>query len=546
MKRIKRVLTIFVMIIIAFMISKDEVKAGELPISVEGMELTTFYDGVDNTYEIVLDSNQTTVMIDYDHEEYIWGSGVGKVTLETGKIHRVILMDSEGVIAVHEIHPTLGKVKLHNLSINENSLVEDYSFIFEQNTYIYHLKVMNFIDTFQPIIEKDSETVVNISNSGLKVGDNTIKIEVSKVGLESTTYTFHIYRSYEQTSGKIEKTFEYTGDYQTFIAPQTSDYTLEVWGAQGAGNHLHNQLGYGGHGGYSKGTVHLEAGDKIYIYVGGAGKYCNGRPCTIEGGYNGGGSGITKTSSVSDTAASGGGATDMRLIPGNWDNEESLLSRFIVAGGGGAGGMDIEPAGDGGGETGYQSGSGVGKGGTQTSGWAFGKGFGAAEDTNSQHISARYGGQGAGGGWYGGYYTANGNGWAGAGGGSGFIWTKASKENVPTGYSVTEDYYLSNSVTISGNLDVPTHDGTSTMKGNIGNGYARITYDLNTELDSLTSISTDKGILIPSYNEKVKEYELPLEVNDTTLTIYAETKLGTALVTGTGTFTVQEIQHFQL
>ena len=114
MKRIKRVLTIFVMIIIAFMISKDEVKAGELPISVEGMELTTFYDGVDNTYEIVLDSNQTTVMIDYDHEEYIWGSGVGKVTLETGKIHRVILMDSEGVIAVHEIHPTLGKVKLHN------------------------------------------------------------------------------------------------------------------------------------------------------------------------------------------------------------------------------------------------------------------------------------------------------------------------------------------------------------------------------------------------------------------------------------------------
>jgi len=29
--------------------------------------------------------------------------------------------------------------------------------------------------------------------------------------------------------------------------------------------------------------------------------------------------------------------------------------------------------------------------------------------------------------------------------------------------------------TIAGNMDMPTHDGLSTMKGNTGNGYAKIT-----------------------------------------------------------------------
>ncbi|HPZ23740.1 MAG TPA: glycine rich domain-containing protein [Bacilli bacterium] len=37
-------------------------------------------------------------------------------------------------------------------------------------------------------------------------------------------------------------------------------------------------------------------------------------------------------------------------------------------------------------------------------------------------------------------------------------------------------YVFTNANMIAGNASMPTHDGTSTMTGNSGNGYARITY----------------------------------------------------------------------
>ena len=62
------------------------------------------------------------------------------------------------------------------------------------------------------------------------------------------------------------QTFNYTGAVQSFTAPVSGTYTLEVWGAKGGGGV--NCYGVGGKGGYSKGNIVLNAGQTIYVAVG--------------------------------------------------------------------------------------------------------------------------------------------------------------------------------------------------------------------------------------------------------------------------------------
>ena len=218
--------------------------------------------------------------------------------------------------------------------------------------------------------------------------------------------------------------FSYTGDVQTFTAPAKGIYKFETWGAQGGGSYYENS--HGGKGGYSSGYYELEAGETVYIYVGGKGTI--GNSGVIPGGYNGGGNGGIGTSK--NYAGSGGGATDIRLVGGDWNDAEGLESRVIVAGGGGGSGSYYQgltgnySGGAGGGLNGANgitgnSGNPIGTGATQTSGGkstqngitigAFGKGGDGLKSTSSA---------GAGGG---GYYGGGGSYCAGGGGGSGFI-----------------------------------------------------------------------------------------------------------------------------
>ena len=307
----------------------------------------------------------------------------------------------------------------------------------------------------------------------------------------------------------VNEGFTYTGDYQTFIAPSPALYTLEVWGASGGGHHQNSELGIGGLGGYAKGSVYLNKGDTLYIYVGKEGTWCGGKICTTAPSFNGGGSGYKAINTSNDPAASGGGATDIRLVSGSWSDQSSLLSRLIVAGGGGGGGMDGERGGDGGGLSGYSYSTSYGAPGTQTAGWSFGGGFNASASTIS-YISARYGGPGAGGGWYGGY-NSRGSGWHGAGGGSGFIWTSNSKNNVPNGYSVDQKYYLNDTEMISGNQKMPNYDGTNLMDGNRGNGYAKITATPGIVGDTfLDNIIIDHGNVTIPFEPWTYTYEIDL------------------------------------
>ena len=176
--------------------------------------------------------------------------------------------------------------------------------------------------------------------------------------------------------------FTYTGEYQTFKAPYSGYYIIELWG----GGYSNTEGGA-----YTKGDIYLNTNEEIYIYVG-------GQP------WNGGGTGYYY----------GFGATDVRTVatsaPNAWNEIDSLRSRIMVAAGSGGTGVAA------GGLIGYTATATsydayCGRGATQTSGGAspitwstagsggaggFGYGGGGGRSISS-------GGSGSGGGgWYGG------------------------------------------------------------------------------------------------------------------------------------------------
>lgn len=198
--------------------------------------------------------------------------------------------------------------------------------------------------------------------------------------------------------------FSYTGAAEEFVVSEDGTYKIELWGASG-GNYRTN---HGGAGAYTSGNIKLTKDMRLYFYVG-------GHPISYSGGYNGGGTGGNSNGSY----FGGGGATDVRLVNGVWNDADSLKSRIMVAAGGaGSGyytGTNI-PGGAGGGLVGE-----LGKlascnavyahilatGGTQVSG-----GLGVNGNTNSSSGGAgAFGyatrsnvtyGTGGGGGYYGG------------------------------------------------------------------------------------------------------------------------------------------------
>lgn len=256
--------------------------------------------------------------------------------------------------------------------------------------------------------------------------------------------------------------FNYTGAVQSVTLPKGT-YTLECWGAQGGYSSSNSgiDVGMGGKGGYSVGTITLDKKTPIYIYAGGVGSISgNGK---ADGGFPNGGS--SWASSTSEGAGGGGGSSDIRI------GTDSLYARVIVAGGGGGGGEDNETGGYGGGETGGTSGSGTPGSQTAPSGY-----FGIGGHTS-------YDGGGGGGGWYGAYPAggqttpATGSSesdTSGSPGGSGYVYTSSTASNYPSGCLLNSSYYLSAAKTIAGNTSFTSPTGSSET-GHSGNGYCRIT-----------------------------------------------------------------------
>lgn len=205
--------------------------------------------------------------------------------------------------------------------------------------------------------------------------------------------------------------FAYTGTVQEYVVPVTGLYKLEVWGGQGNPTYTHGEhTSYGGKGGYSIGYATLKKGTVLYIVCGGQGTQYG------VGGFNGGGSGKTGNATY---CGGGGGATHIAKVTNllsEIGKENFDKNGLIVAGGGGGAFPYNNGDGYGGSGGGISGGNGIsgwdpaqwiGTGGTQTSGYAFGKG-------GPKYDSAGLGCSG--GGYYGGIPSS-----AGAGGGSGWI-----------------------------------------------------------------------------------------------------------------------------
>lgn len=305
---------------------------------------------------------------------------------------------------------------------------------------------------------------------------NVVTIVKGESVTNSRQYKDTITYNYNGTDGT-------DGSVQTFTAPVTGNYDLQVWGASG-GNSSSGYLG--GNGGYSKGTISLNKDDVLYIYVGGKGlNGVNGNTSQV-GGYNGGGKSSGSSSISYGIGGSGGGATHIAKVDGLLSTLSASTSNILLVAGAGGGAADYRGyiGGAGGGTTGT---TGIGynasrqaTAGSQTTGGApgynattemtgsFGKG-GDAYSVSSRHTFS--GGGGAG--FYGG------------GGGSGRSGTNSSYSRYTSGGGGGSGYIdtsLSNASTLDGTQStIPTVDGTGTETGHTGNGAAVIDYDITRE-----------------------------------------------------------------
>ena len=296
-------------------------------------------------------------------------------------------------------------------------------------------------------------------------------------------------------------TFEYTGGSQKFEPNIEGTYKIELWGASGGQGILgftHSLYSIPSRGAYVEGEIVLSSSDTLYVYVGGAGSDAPKVATVTAGGYNGGG--IGGNGGSDDSAGSGGGATDIRVINGNWNDITSLRSRIMVASG--AGGTAMQPTSNAYGDFKFVSGGGLTIDSqissawiyncsipavTQTSGFNFG---GTAGLTVSSETSHGHGG--GGGGWYTGSSCFGSNHGAPGSGGTSYISGHDGCRGVNSDGTIKSDsvsytnYSFTNTKMIDGNgynwttskgekTGMPTYDGTSTMTGNIGNGYAKIT-----------------------------------------------------------------------
>ena len=352
---------------------------------------------------------------------------------------------------------------------------------------------LDIIDTKNVILDLNGHTITNRYNDYVVDNKGSLEIidskyineaiqdeQVYQEELEKYESDLAIYNEYINSEQYtidqiITNNFEYTGDVQTFTAPYTGKYSLEVWGASGGDSDT--SVSTGGKGGYTYGEILLNQNDVLKVYVGGKG--LNGKYGTIQtGGYNGGGN------SGYYYGGSGGGATDIRITG------DTLYNRIIVAGGGGGAGYYSSYNGGAGG--GLQGLDGTGysnyyaKGATQTEGGKYGGymysgvsgSFGnGGRAHNTSNTYSRSGG--GGGGWYGGggggYYSNRTNYYysvSGGGGGSGFAYDGTN--TTPTNYNVGS-YVLTNTRLLDGTYSMPSHDGNSIVTGNTGNGFAKIT-----------------------------------------------------------------------
>ena len=274
-----------------------------------------------------------------------------------------------------------------------------------------------------------------------------------------------------------EADLEYTGDVQTYTAPADGYYKVELWGGQsGTGS----ETVANGKGSYTSGEIYLEKGTNLYFYVGSTGD--DSEVCRKTAFFNNGG--IVTDNGNGKCGATGGGATDVRLVSGEWNDVTSLRSRIMVA----ASGSFRTDGGDLIGQEYYDSTDEyypyIGKKATQTSGGVAptkysvaisngtAGGFGYAGNGGASASSTRTGGGATGGSGYYGGSGASGlaNGTFAGGSGSSYISGYAGVNSIT---SETSETHTNQTNHYSGKYFI----NTDMIAGNNGgDGKAKITY----------------------------------------------------------------------
>ena len=382
-------------------------------------------------------------------------------------------------------------VKRYTLEAKEKATQANaLAYIKAANTLMVELK-----GTDNEIIS-GTATVSELNNLGIKLSgkkpDNGLMlVSKSSIVYACLSYDFEIIEyndgkishTQEGECGVLSKEFAYTGYQDSFVAPMNGLYKIELWGASGSSNDI------GGKGAYTSGLIRLNRNDKLYFYVG------QSPDLSTSATFNGGGG-------CSSYCTAGGGATDVRLTSGAWNNLESLSSRIMVASGGA--GYNSWRSGYRGGDGGTLTGV-TGQGDSPTTGGTqVSAGVSSGNDANKNGSFGKGGyGDNYGGGGAGGYYGGAGGKNSGTGNGgssgssyisghTGCVAIKSSGEIVPkdgcsngtTDNDCSIHYsgkVFTDTLMIAGNQSMPTIDGTSTMIGNKGNGYAKIYYYVENE-----------------------------------------------------------------
>lgn len=353
-----------------------------------------------------------------------------------------------------------------------------------------------------------------VFNSEIGEDDSWLSsVDVSLAAGETGNYKAYSKRAAWKYLNSIIWNYDYLGNNsRTFTTPLAGTYTIQCWGASG---------GSRTNGGYTIGDIELPSAKSLFLYIGKEGDPFRGdihyNPTSS---FNGGGAGANSSYydsgyafSSAYCAGSGGGATDVRTYDSGaaWDDFTGLLSRIMVAAGGGGQAYGPSTAGGGGGINGlasHYSGGSQGtlrgaEGATQYGGGATTTGFYSGSGTWTAGSSGTFGkgakgvvqihaGGGGGGGYFGGASGAGGGGSVGGvsgAGGSSFISgmsgcqayeANSTSSNMiqRTGANVSIHHSglkFSNASTINGASDMTSPAGV-TETGHAGNGYVRVTY----------------------------------------------------------------------
>ena len=338
--------------------------------------------------------------------------------------------------------------------------------------------------------------VINNSSSDITLNIGVAGSDSNELGLtDGKTLITETFNTGNEPSGDAGETKTTTTDYNFDISKTNGEtitlkpgtHKLEAWGASGVYSSASPTNSHpDGYGGYASGTLTLTESLNVTLYIGGS---PNSNSDVNYGGWNGGGASYAG-SRYNDNGA-GGGATDICLTPSSITTDSyqryvrtsaSYLSRILVAGGGG-GGRSSDAASNGGyfntsganTYVGSLTAAGSSSGTYQSGGFGYGSSGTSTSDDNA----------GGGGGWYGG--ATNGDSYGG--GGSSFVWSTDTASSVPSGYTPSTKYQMTNVVYNKGNTTMPSSTSTTgTETGHSGDGHIRITSTIKTS--TVPSIDT--------------------------------------------------------